>query len=47
MTDQELEHVDGTQEDREQEQDDLLAEQEGKGYGEDEGEREESLPDDE
>jgi hypothetical protein len=25
--------------------DDLLEEQEGKGYGEDEGEREESLPD--
>jgi hypothetical protein len=27
------------------EQDDLLEEQEGKGYGEDEGEREQSLPD--
>jgi hypothetical protein len=27
-------------------QDDLLEEQEGKGYGEDEGEREQSLPDD-
>ena len=25
-------------------EDDLLAEQEGKGYGEDEGEREQSLP---
>jgi hypothetical protein len=47
MTDQELEHVDRTQEEREEQQDDLLAEQEGKGYGEDEGEREESLPDDE
>jgi hypothetical protein len=29
------------------EQDDLLEEQEGKGYGEDEGERDESLPEDE
>jgi hypothetical protein len=29
------------------EEDDLLEEQEGKGYGEDEGERDESLPDDE
>jgi hypothetical protein len=28
------------------EQDDLLEEQEGKGYGEDEGERDESLPGD-
>jgi len=28
------------------EQDDLLEDQEGKGYGEDEGERDESLPDD-
>jgi hypothetical protein len=27
------------------EKDDLLEEQEGKGYGEDEGEREQSLPD--
>ena len=34
-----------TQEDREHERDgDLLAEQEGKGYGEDEGERESALP---
>ncbi len=45
MTDQELEHVDRPQEERERRQDDLLEEQEGKGYGEDEGEREESLPD--
>jgi hypothetical protein len=28
----------------ERSEDDLLAEQEGKGYGEDEGERDESLP---
>jgi hypothetical protein len=45
MTDQQLEHVDRPQEEREREQDDLLAEQQHKGYGEDEGEREESLPD--
>jgi hypothetical protein len=29
------------------EEDDLLAEQEGKGYGEDEGERDDALSDDE
>ncbi|MFN2629704.1 MAG: hypothetical protein ABR569_13875 [Gaiellaceae bacterium] len=44
MTDNPLEQLDRPQEDRESEQDDLLEEQEGKGYGEDEGEREESLP---
>jgi hypothetical protein len=47
MTDQELEHVDRTQEERERQSDDMLREQEHKGYGEDEGEREESLPEDE
>jgi hypothetical protein len=45
MTDQELEHVDRLQEERERAQDDLLDQQRDKGYGEDEGEREESLPD--
>ena len=45
MTDQELEHVDRVQEERERQQDDLLEKQEHKGYGEDEGEREESLAD--
>jgi hypothetical protein len=45
MTDQELEHVDRLQEERERAQDDLLEQQREKGYGEDEGEREESLPD--
>ena len=45
MTDQQQEHVDRAQEEHERAQDDLLKAQEHKGYGEDEGEREESLPD--
>jgi len=45
MTDQQLEHIDRVQEARERAQDDLLEEQKGKGDGEDEGEREESRPD--
>jgi hypothetical protein len=44
MTDRSQEEMDRTQRNREQDTDDLLEEQEGKGYGEDEGEREESLP---
>ncbi len=47
MTDKPMEQMDRPQEEREAAQDDLLEEQEGKGYGEDEGEREEALPDDE
>jgi hypothetical protein len=47
MSDTPLEDMDATQEDREAESDDLLEQQEGKGYGDDEGEREESLPDEE
>ena len=43
MTDRTQEDVDETQRERESETDDLLGEQEGKGYGEDEGERDESL----
>ncbi len=43
MTDQPLENVDREQAEREAEQDELLEEQEGKGYGEDEGEREDAL----
>jgi hypothetical protein len=46
MTDQSQEDMDRTQQDREQPTDDLLEEQEGKGYGEDEGEREGALPED-
>ncbi|HZR95869.1 MAG TPA: hypothetical protein VFA56_09245 [Gaiellaceae bacterium] len=45
MTDQPLEDVDRTQQKREEETDELLEAQEHKGYGEDEGERDESLPD--
>jgi hypothetical protein len=46
MTDRELEDMDPEQRRREGEADaELLDEQEGKGYGEDEGEREEALPD--
>jgi hypothetical protein len=45
MTDNPMEHMDRPQEEREEAQDDLLEEQEGKGYGEDEGEREEALAD--
>jgi hypothetical protein len=44
MTDTPMEHMDETQQEREEETDDLLAEQEGKGYGEDEGERDDALP---
>ena len=44
MTDQTQEDVDRTQQEREQGTDELLEEQEGKGYGEDEGEREGALP---
>jgi hypothetical protein len=44
MTDRPQEDVDRTKEEREAEKDDLLEKQEHKGYGEDEGERNESLP---
>jgi hypothetical protein len=44
MTDQPMENVDCEQRQRESEQDDLLEEQEGKGYGEDEGGRQDALP---
>jgi hypothetical protein len=44
MTDQTQEDMDETQQAREQDSDDLLEEQEHKGYGEDEGEREGALP---
>jgi hypothetical protein len=47
MTDTSMEDMDRPQQEREAARDDLLEQQEGKGYGEDEGEREESLPDDE
>jgi hypothetical protein len=43
MTDTPLEDVDREQRERESEQDDLLEQQEEKGYGEDEGEREDAL----
>jgi len=46
MTDMPMEDMDRTQQDRENETDDLLEQQEGKGYGEDEGEREGALPED-
>jgi hypothetical protein len=46
MTDRAQEDMDRTQQDREQDTDDLLEEQEGKGYGDDEGEREGALPED-
>ena len=39
-----MEDMDETQQEREKKTDDLLEEQEGKGFGEDEGERDESLP---
>jgi hypothetical protein len=42
-----MEDMDPPQREREAESDDLLERQEHKGYGEDEGEREESLPQDE
>jgi hypothetical protein len=44
MTDLPQEDMDRTQQDREADSDELLEEQEGKGYGEDEGEREGALP---
>ena len=44
MTDLPMEDMDETQQERERETDDLLELQEGKGYGEDEGEREDALP---
>jgi hypothetical protein len=44
MTDMPQEDMDSTQQDRERETDDLLEQQEGKGYGEDEGERDDALP---
>jgi hypothetical protein len=47
MTDTPMEDMDRPQQEREAESDDLLKQQEGKGYGDDEGEREESLPGDE
>ena len=46
MTDLPLEDMDRTQQEREQDTDELLEEQEGKGYGDDEGEREGALPED-
>jgi hypothetical protein len=46
MTGRAQEDMDSTQREREQETDELLEEQEGKGFGEDEGEREEALKDD-
>jgi hypothetical protein len=51
MTDLPMEDMDRTQQERERDADaaepradDLLEEQEGKGYGEDEGERDDALP---
>ena len=44
MTDRTQEEMDRTQQERESDSDELLDEQEGKGYGEDEGEREGALP---
>jgi hypothetical protein len=44
MTDLPMEDVDATQQEREADAGDLREEQEGKGYGEDEGERGEVLP---
>jgi hypothetical protein len=46
MTDQSQEDMDVTQQERERDTDELLEEQEHKGYGEDEGEREGALPED-
>ncbi len=43
MTDSEMERMDPPQEERERAADDLLAEQEDKGYGADEGERDEAI----
>jgi len=47
MTDLPQEDMDATQQERERETDELLEEQEGKGYGEDEGERDGALPEQE
>jgi hypothetical protein len=48
MTDNAMEDMDRTQRDREAKSEELLERQEHKGYGDDEGEREESFrPDDE
>jgi hypothetical protein len=45
MTDQPLEEMDREQQERERETDDVLErDQEHKGYGEDEGERDSALP---
>jgi hypothetical protein len=45
MTDLPMEDMDQTQQERERETDELLKkDQRGKGYGEDEGEREDALP---
>ena len=45
MTDLPMEDMDQTQQERERETDELLQkEQHGKGYGEDEGERDDALP---
>jgi len=44
MTDMPQEDMDRTQQGREREDDVLAREQQGKGYGEDEGEREGALP---
>jgi hypothetical protein len=46
MTDLPQEDMDRTQQEREQDTDELLEAQEGKGYGEDEGERDGALPED-
>jgi hypothetical protein len=46
MTDQPLERMDREQQERERETDEVLErDQEHKGYGEDEGERDQALPD--
>jgi hypothetical protein len=47
MTDDAMEDLDRAQRDREAEQDELLERQEGTGYGEDEGERDEALAEEE
>ncbi len=46
MTDMPMEDMDRTQQAREDDTDDLLEKQQGKGYGDDEGEREGALPED-
>jgi hypothetical protein len=47
MTDTSMEDMDRPQQEREATSDALLEEQQGRDYGENEGEREESLPTDE